>query len=240
MFERLATPLVVTLLLLTPPASLAAPSREAGVPHRYIAGALDDGLVRAEDPVHGTIWSAWAYRDGGEYSIALAVTGADGQWSEPVFIGRDDGLNQVQPSLVADPSGHLYVAWAVRESGAIYVAVRRAGQSVWSEPLRVNAPGGNGSAPTLRVIGDRLVIAYREGAGVALDELPLLGLPIGTLGIIDSPDPVERGTDPGKDERDRDRFPRASGWVFSGEQQATQDLSFHPVIDSHRPDPERP
>ena len=148
------------LLALVGTLGVSQAGHSKGLPHRFSPGALDKSPVRATDPLSGTTWSAWAYRSGGEYSIALSARAAGGLWSEPVFIGLDDKLNQTDPAILVDGSGSFYLAYAVKETGAIHVSALYVGRSDWFDPQQVSRTEERASSPALSVVGNRLVLAY--------------------------------------------------------------------------------
>ena len=168
-----------------------AGGRLAEFPRRHSAAA-QDGLPVTATLASGASWSAWAYRISGEYAIALSFRDTTGHWSEPSYIGLDDRLDQIDPDIVGDADGNLYLTYAVRETGAIWVTALRAGRQSWFEPQQVTLASERAGAPTLQVVGDRLVLGYRAGREVRLLDWGLLTTysPGGmtTEGIQDGPD----------------------------------------------------
>lgn len=179
--------------------------RLVDLPRHYSPGARDGAPVVAAAP-DGTRWSAWAYRSAGEYSVAVAVTDDHGLWSDPVFFGLDDGVDQVQPDLQVDADGNFYLAFAVRQTGAVHVSALPAWREGWFEPQRVTEFARSASSPALRVVGDRLVMAYHAGRdGIEMLDWPLLTPPVvGPDGIQEGPDgfplPLSHKWDRGKKE----------------------------------------
>ena len=163
------------------------------VPERYAARALDGTPVIAEHPIDGTSWAAWAYRDGAEYSIAVSVLGVDGAWSEPVFLGRDDDLDQVEPSLAIDTSGTAYLAFGVRETGEIHVSLLIGGAAKWSTPVRISEVSETASSPAIRIVAGRVVVAYATDAGTRLLDFELVpGMGNNhTHGVQEGPDVID-------------------------------------------------
>ncbi len=148
----------------------------------------DGRIAAAVVPADGSTWAVWSYRQGAEYDVALSRRDSEtGFWSAPSFFGLADGVDQLDPALVADASGNLYLAWA--ESGRILLTVRATGAPEWTAPVSV-APGRLVGSPALRVVGDRLIVAFRHGADVEIHELPLLDLVFRGSTIHDAPDPV--------------------------------------------------
>ncbi|HZN53749.1 MAG TPA: hypothetical protein VFB67_00375 [Candidatus Polarisedimenticolaceae bacterium] len=147
-----------------------------------------DGPVVAGVDATGRTWATWSYRASGEFDLAVVTKPAGGSiWSAPAFIGRRDGIDQVDPALAFDAAGTTYLAFGTRNPTRIGLAVLRAGASSWSDPIIVpNSEGG--SSPALHVVGDRLVIAFRTPQGVVVVDLPSVGQP---RGIQDGPDGVD-------------------------------------------------
>lgn len=170
--------------------ALAATSAESPgtLPHRFNPRSLDGPLVHAFG-VDGRTWSAWAYRDGAEYDIAVSTLDDSGFWSEPSFLGRGDGRDQVEPSMIVDEFGNVYLAYTDRALGAVMLSTQPAGHDSWSEPLRVSDVGTRASTPALHIVGDRLVVAYRTGPSLRIRDLPLLTVEFSGDGIQDNPDP---------------------------------------------------
>jgi hypothetical protein len=164
-------------------------------PHRYVGANIDLGLVQLTSPSDGRIWSAWAYRVAGQYDIAVSVLEA-GVWSEPEFVGSADRLSQVQPALAVDAAGTVYMAYAVRETGQVFLASRAANSFAWSTPILVTPGQSRRSAPALRVVGDRLVVALRSGSGIEIVDLPLLKLTPVVDGMQDGPDTIPHAVPP--------------------------------------------
>jgi hypothetical protein len=188
---RIAALLMVFCLAAT--VALAFPPERP--PHRYNPRSLDGALVSVENPVDGTVWSAWAYRDGAQYDIAISFQDATGAWSEPTFLGRDD-RDQVQPALAVDPAGNLYLAYTDRGTGQVMVSGKMVGTQTWLPAFAVTLENQRGHRPSLLVVGDRLVVGFRSGSAVVLRDLPLLPpTPLFGHTIEDGPDPF--GTDAG-------------------------------------------
>ena len=185
-----------TLALVTTVACLifCAPTfgrgRDVGRPHRFAPEARDGGLVQIHNPVDGRTWAAWAYRNGAEFDLAIASADRDGFWSEPQFLGLDDGSDQIQPALAVDRSGTVYLAFVDRASDMILLTALRAGSRVEPMTIALTEPSTRGRSPSLAVVGNRLIVAFRSGDEVRIMDLPLLSAPITTNGINDGPDPT--------------------------------------------------
>ena len=159
-------------------------------PLRYNPRSLDGPLTTVTAGLDGRTWSAWAYRDGAEYDIALSFRDPGGFWSEPQFIGRDDGADQVQPALAVDTAGTVYLAFADLGTGTIRYTALPAGGAAWTAATAVTRDGERGFMPALSVVGERLVIAFRSGRAVVIRDVPLLDpTALRPGGIHDSPDP---------------------------------------------------
>jgi len=169
----------------------AARPRSRDLPQGYLPGSLDGHLVEALDPLDGTLWAAWAYRNGAEYDVAISYRDESGMWSEPTLMGVDDGLDQTHPALAVDNWGNVYLAYAERKPDRVMLTWLEDGTSVWSTPTSVTDPAVAALDPALRVVGDRLVAAFRTRRGLAILDLPLLGpTMIFVDGLQDTPDPV--------------------------------------------------
>jgi hypothetical protein len=184
--------------------------RDVGRPHRFAPEARDGGLVQIQSPTDGRTWAAWAYRNGAEFDLAISFTDRAGFWSEPVFVGLDDGSDQIQPALAVDRLGTVYLAFVDRASDVIVITALRAGTQVWSMRTALTEPAAHGRWPSLAVVGNRLVVAYRSGDEVQIMDLPLLPAlsPAATTqGINDGPDPTgiidDSGSDNGEESGNR-------------------------------------
>jgi formylmethanofuran dehydrogenase subunit C len=110
-----------------------------------------------------------------------------------VFIGRDDGLDQIEPSLAIDATGTAYLAFAVRETREIQVSLLVGGTAKWSAPARVSGDGEVASSPVIRIVSDRVVLGYATDAGTRLLDFALVpgtGV-IRTNGIQEGPDVID-------------------------------------------------
>lgn len=189
---------VLSLLLgalLATGAVLAAPVRPSDGPRAKVpAPAADDYVPAIDGPIttvqgpDGTLWGVWSYRASGEFDIALASRDASGIWSAPTFVGRRDGVDQQHPVLAVDAIGTLYLAYDTKSPSGVSVAVRPAGSATWIQPYVLPADP-SASSPALRIVGNRLIVAFRTSQGVGLLDLPTL-VP-GALGIQDGPDSVD-------------------------------------------------
>ncbi len=174
-------------------------------PLRYLPNSFDGAIVQAENTVDGRLWSAWSYRNGGEYDLALSVSTAAGVWSEPILIGLDDGLDQRQPAISIDSRGATYVAYT-DGTGAIRLTALQPGGHLWSVPVTVAVETSRLSSPSLMVVGSTLIVGYRDGDSVSLRALPLLPPQIGgqignqVRAIYDGPDPTTGFDDQDEDE----------------------------------------
>jgi len=174
------------------------------LPDRYSPGALDRDLsmTRQASPTTSTtvgeagarIVSAWAYRNGAEFDVAVSYLEPNGVWSEPVFFGEDDGLNQIRPALAADEAGNLYLAYEQSPSGTILISALAAGSKTWTPPSAVSEVGVTSRMPSLRVVGERIVVAFHSRGGVTILDFPLLRGPTGGFNFVDGPDPIGGGS----------------------------------------------
>ena len=189
----------VALIAVSP--ALAA-SRTRDLPHRYLPNSLDGRLETATNPGDGSDWSAWAYRNGSEYDIAVSHRDQDGQWSEPLLIGEFDGRDQSEPFLATDRFGTVYLAFAERSPDRIMIAWKLAGRQNWTAPQPITADGLTARTPAVRVVGDRLVLCFRAGRGIVIADYPIADPVAGTTIFNDGPDPVEVHEPPGDGDED--------------------------------------
>ena len=188
MRERSSYSRRLALVLTLAAAATAAYARPAAsTPTRYLGRGVDSGLVTVANPLDGRLYSAWAYRAGSETDIAVSVLGANGMWSEPVFLGYSDGLSQIEPALAFDAAGNLYIAHAIQETGALVVSRLAAGATRLSSQVQVSAAGERASSPTLMPTESALVIGYRVGSRVVLRMISLAAASH-PFGIQDGPD----------------------------------------------------
>jgi hypothetical protein len=167
-FLAIATALVTGL-------TVVAAQDALDLPTSYSPRLLDSRPVVVTDDLTGTAWSAWTYRVRGESDIALSFRGSNGEWTEPVFIGAEDRRDQIQPALQRDDNGNVYLAYVVRQTGAIHTTALAVGREGFFAPTQVTGSGERASSPTLRVVGDRLVMAYRSGRQVKMLDWAMLG-----------------------------------------------------------------
>jgi len=202
-------------LILLSAASLAqaAGRHEASRPHRYLGNGQDGRLVLASNPVDATtVWSAWAYRNGAEFDLALSTSNDGGAvWSEPILIGLDDGIDQADPAVVVDRNGTVFVAYAQGSPKQVMLTWRTAGATEFRAPMALTQPLERAGQPALRMIGDRLAVAVQGRSGIRILDFALENN--GTLGFTDGPDPVgsagdgEDDDEEEEDDNDSDSMP---------------------------------
>lgn len=223
--------LLICLLFIA--SSLAgAASRDRGLPHRYLPGSLDGNPAMLDNTFDGRTWAAWAYRNGIEYDLAVSIRGEDGFWTEPDFFGRGDGVHQEEPSLVVDREGTVYLAYSERPTGRIMLTWFQRGAAGWSMPVELSAPDVRAVSPALRVVGDRLVVAFRSGRALTILDFPVVGELMGTAIFNDGPDPVESREpiadadqaeeDPNEDDPEYSPFEATSGTGGGGPAPSTE------------------
>lgn len=178
---------LVAAVLLAVALPVAAAPRD-DVFNRFVSPRYDGVPVGIDNAVTGQAWSAWSYAQSGELDLALSARDADGRWTRPVFLGERDGVDQIDPDLVADANGVVYVAYAERGTGTVRVAALRTATAAWSSVARIHTTAGPASSPSMKIVGGRLVVAFRAGREVEIHDFPLLA-PNATLGIDDGPDP---------------------------------------------------
>ena len=196
---RKSTVLLLAFLLVTL-AALPALAGGGTRPTRF--GSLDRGLTGVTNTLDGSSWAVWAYRNGAEFDIAVSYDRGNGIWSEPVLIGLDDGMDQVEPAIAFDSRGTLYLVYTQRTTGQIMISHRTMNSTGFAHPTALTPAGMTAGTPVLRIVGERLVIGYNAGrAGLVLLDVPLADERISTnSGFTDGPDPV--GTTEKEEEED--------------------------------------
>lgn len=158
-------------------------------PERH-SPAVDGAPVFAT--ADGWTYSAWAYRSDGEFAIAISFRDVYHDWSDPVYVGLNDGLDQVDPTLISDALGNLYLAFSVRQSGEIWMTAKWAARDSWFSPQRISIGADIGGTPALKIVGDSVVLAFRSSlSGVRIKNWP--GLPAESLGF--NTDGIQEGPD---------------------------------------------
>jgi hypothetical protein len=187
--------LVIAGLALTSSAAAAGPSGEISVDrfdHRQYSRGLDGHPVTATSPVDGAVWTAWTFVDRAGSDIAITTQDASGSWTDPVFFQSSDGLNQRQPDLSVDANGTVYLAYAVAQTGEIFLVTRPYTTGEWTLPSRISAPNERASGPALRIVSNRLVVAYRAGRDTVIVDLPTWSPPVSTPnGVHEGPDVID-------------------------------------------------
>lgn len=194
--RRLTILTILTVALLTSGA-LAAPMRGGG-PARLravSAPAVVDYVPQIDGPMttitapDGSLWAVWSYRASGEYDVAIASLDPAGAWSVPMFFGRRDGIDETAPALAIDASRNLYLVYATRQPGGLAYATFTPATGTWSAPTRLSADR-TASSPAIRIVGDRVIVAWRAASGTVLIDLPTVS-GLTTRGIQDGPDSVD-------------------------------------------------
>jgi len=207
---------VVFALIPTTIGLVWAGPRQGRLPDRFLPTSQDEPPVLAEGPA-GTMWSAWGWFERGEYDIAVAFRSAEGVWDEPRFLGRGDGFDQRDAALAVDQAGTVYVAFTLEPLDEVRFAVLPSWSDSWIGPVTVSESGSASGSPALRIVGGRLILAFRTGDDVRILDIPLLAEPrLGTNGIQEGPDvvdPLGRSSDRDEDAENRDR----NRWGHGGE-----------------------
>jgi hypothetical protein len=135
-----------------------------------VEGAME---MAADDQGHLSI--AWADNRDGEYGIYLVASTDHGRtWSK--YVRLDVAKTKVSraslPTLAADPSGHVYVAWQDARHGGwdIYLNMSSDFGKTWrTEGLRLNAgPPGEAEAQLPQIVLDgkgTIAVAWQENRG---------------------------------------------------------------------------
>lgn len=169
------------------PSTPGAGSR--GIPSVDYVPQIDGPLSTCAGP-GGLTWAAWGYRSSREFDIAIAVRDGAGAWSAPVFLGRRDGIDEVEPAIAVDANGTVYVAFATRAPARVALAILPVGATAWSEPSVISGVE-TASSPAVRIVRDRLVVAYRTPRGLRIADLATWASANEVRGIQDGPDGVD-------------------------------------------------
>lgn len=148
-----------------------------------------DGPIITLSAPDGRTWAVWSYRSSHEFDIAISSRGeGSATWSGPVFFGRGNGSDELDPALAVDSRGSIYIAFATANPPRIAVATLRAGSTAWSEPVIVSGPEA-ASSPALLLVGDRPIVAYQTARGIQMIDLATLGGG-NQIWLTDGPDPI--------------------------------------------------
>ncbi|HKQ62742.1 MAG TPA: hypothetical protein VJS92_15735 [Candidatus Polarisedimenticolaceae bacterium] len=165
---------------------VSAAGRGVRPPQRFVP-RLDSGLVVVGNVHDGSTWAAWSYRDGSDSDIAISVQSISGIWSDPFFVGRFDGIEQLEPALASDAYGTVYLAYAESSGRVVVRALTANGHTLFQRT--VTPEGVQGRSPALLVSGEWLIVAYADRDSIAMLELPLVS-PLRPNSIVDGPDPA--------------------------------------------------
>jgi hypothetical protein len=150
-----------------------------------------DGPITSLTAADGRTFAVWSYRASGEFDIAVSTRGANSSmWSAPVFFGRGNRNDELEPALTVDANGNAYIAFATANPSRVVLATLPAGSDLWTEPVTVSGTEA-ASSPSLLLVGDRLVIGFRTMHGIGLINLPTVGGGNQTQGIQDGPEGVD-------------------------------------------------
>jgi len=161
----------------------------ADVPRDYSSAVDSTPVYVMADRLY---YSAWAYRSEGEYSIAISFREGYYDWSEPVFIGLGDGLDQIRPALASDDHGNLYLAYIERQSGQVWMTALWRARTTWFAPQQIAIGMDRAVTPALAVVNGDVVLGFEsEMLGVRLfhwETLPPAPTGYQTDGIQEGPD----------------------------------------------------
>ena len=220
---RKSLTMLVSLLAIAALGTAAVADSPRGLPHRYAPRSMDGRIHQVDVPANHTTIATWSYRSGSQFDIAVSSADANGRWTEPVFFGRDDNRDQVDPVVAADSAGNVYLAYTDRDQGRVMLSTRPAGRTDWSTPLAVTPLDSGAETPGLLVTGDRLVVAFQIDRQIQLIEIPISVGQSGLLGLTDDSDPVGH----------EDDGPPPEGDNTSGEGDLSRDFS--PIDKKIRP-----
>lgn len=168
--------------------SPVGPGARNGLPAEF-APQIDGPMAMSVGP-GGRVWASWAYRAKGEFDVAVSFRDGAGTWGSPSYLGRRDGLDEIEPAITVDVQGTVYLAFTTRGSDRVSLAVLPAGSPTWLGPVVVSGTEAAWS-PAIRVVHDRVIVAYRTAAGVGIAEIPVAAGSATIFGIQDGPDGVD-------------------------------------------------
>ena len=137
-------------------------------------GDVEGPMEMAADD-QGHLYVVWADNRDGEYGIYLVASTDHGRtWSKDVRldVAKGKASRASLPTLAADPSGHVYVAWQDARHGGwdIYLNLSSDFGKTWrTEGLRLNAgPPGEAEAQLPQIALDgkgTIAVAWQENRG---------------------------------------------------------------------------
>ncbi len=77
--------------------------------------------------------AVWSQRDGAIRRIVCSRKGADGEWSQPTVLSRDDG-QQVTPSIAKTAHGKIWVIWTTLTNDGTRLTLVHSEGGGWSTP----------------------------------------------------------------------------------------------------------
>lgn len=170
---------------------IAAPAGPELPGHLFVEG-LDGAPVIAVNPLDRSEWAVWAYRNGSEFDLALTFRNEGDFWSSPIFIGLDDGIDQVDPALAIDSHGGLYLLFAERPTGRVRLGILPSGAESFIGPFTVSEAGQHAGSPALEIYGEHVVIAYHAADGTTIRRYPVLTPDMAFVkGIQEGPDAID-------------------------------------------------
>jgi BNR repeat-like domain len=137
-------------------------------------GDVEGAMQLAADD-RGHLYVAWADNRDGEYGIYLVASADHGRtWSKEMRldVAKAKASRASLPTLAADPSGHVYVAWQDARHGGwdIYLNMSSDFGKTWrTEGVRLNAgPPGEAEAQLAQIALDgkgTIAVAWQEDRG---------------------------------------------------------------------------
>jgi hypothetical protein len=129
-----------------------------------LAGPDSDAVLATA--VDGTVWMAWQAWTGGQADILLAPLDASAKLATPPIKVSDTPANEWAPSIAADKSGRVHVAFDSYEAGNYDVVVRtREADGSLGMPLVVAGTPAYEARPSVAADArGRLWVAYEERA----------------------------------------------------------------------------
>jgi hypothetical protein len=112
-------------------------------------------------------WVVWSRHDGTDYDLAWSRWNWGEGWQTiaPVVEGVSGAGDDLDPSVVLDPTGRPYLAWWRNEGGHGQVYFTVFLSSRWMDPVTVSDPLVDSRSPVIGFEGSAIRIEYRTPQG---------------------------------------------------------------------------